>query len=162
MFISTGSERLEVVLDGSGVVKPTVGIEVPGDLLQPDALWPGFVRLGAVESIQQIIDSLAPFVSLTPVESDVELLGSSAAVYDYRREVDDADLEMYTVRPTEWRMESSREMTPANEGRIWLADTDDGPLVVITTAEIDAGTDLADSIAAAEAMISTMTPVSLD
>ena len=160
-LIETGSDGITVVLDGAGVRKPTVSIEVPGDLLQPDALWPGFVRLGAVESVQQIIDSLAPFVSLTPIDSAVELLGTPATAFDYRRETDDPDLEMYTVRPTEWRMESSREMNPASEGRIWLADTEDGPLVVITAAEIDAGTDLADSIAAAETMIRSMKPISL-
>jgi hypothetical protein len=159
--IETGSDGITVVLDGAGISKPTVSIEVPGDLLQPDALWPGFVRLGAVESVQQIIDSLAPFVSLTPIDSTVELLGSSATAFDYRRETDDPELEMYTVRPTEWRGESSREMFPASEGRIWLADTEDGPLVVITAAEIDAGTDLADSIAAAEPMIRSMKPISL-
>ena len=52
-------------------------------------------------------------------------------------------------------------MFPASEGRIWLADTENGPLVVITAAEIDAGTDLADSIAAAETMIRSMKPISL-
>jgi hypothetical protein len=50
----------------------------------------------------------------------------------------------------------------ASEGRIWFADTENGPIVVITRAEIDAGTDRADAIAAAEEMISSMTPVSLD
>ena len=160
-LIGTGSDGITVVLDGAGFIKPTVSIEVPGDLLQPDALWPGFVRLGAVESVQQIIDSLAPFVSLTPIDTTVELLGSPATAFDYRRETDDPDLEMYTVRPTEWRMESSREMNPASEGRIWLADTEDGPLVVITAAELDAGTDLADSIAAAQTMIRSMKPISL-
>jgi hypothetical protein len=69
---------------------------------------------------------------------------------------------MYTVRPTEWRDEESREMRQASEGRIWLADTENGPVVAITRAEIDAGTDRADAIAAAEAMISSMTTVSLD
>ena len=96
-----------------------------------------------------------------PIDSAVELLGTPATAFDYRRETDDPDLEMYTVRPTEWRMESSREMNPASEGRIWLADTENGPLVVITAAELDAGTDLADSIAAAQTMIRSMKPISL-
>jgi hypothetical protein len=160
--VETGAEKLTVFLDGSGIEKPTVSIDVPGELLQPDALWPGLVRLGSVDSVQQIIDTLTPFVSLTPVDTNVELLGSVATAYDYRRETDDPDLEMYTVRPTEWRDEESREMRQASEGRIWLADTENGPVVVITRAEIDAGTDRADAIAAAEAMISSMTPVSLD